>query len=363
MRLGIAAGARERCGVGDLARGLAAAYPFDIEVLWLDYPAGDTRAAWRRAARAADGLDVVHVHYEYGLFRTVKPYRNRYAAFLGRLRPPVVVTLHGPLPELEPRWRSGRRRVADLLRDLAYLPFFAQWERVMHRGAAHWIVHGRGLCDRIEPVVGAERSTYLPHPIPEVAQRWQPSTREMPMMVTPGFIKPHKGYNELVQALAAHQSWSWIIAGGPQDRRDHEYVRRLEDALADGRLEDRVCITGYLDRPEMEAAMCGAHLAVFPYAEVVGSGSVAWAIGCGMPVVTTDLPEFRSMRSSGAGIELLPVGTPDRWLEIILRLWREPARLEGLGQKNREYAAANGYDRCAMAHAEIFARVAREDGT
>jgi hypothetical protein len=50
-------------------------------------------------------------------------------------------------------------------------------------------------------------------------------------------------------------------------------------------------------------------------------------------------------------------------LEIILRLWREPARLEGLGQKNREYAAANGYDRCAMAHAEIFARVAREDGT
>jgi glycosyltransferase involved in cell wall biosynthesis len=182
-------------------------------------------------------------------------------------------------------------------------------------------------------------------------------------MVTPGFVKPHKGYEELSQLLAADRSWSWIIAGGAQDRRDEEYVRRLQEALAAGGLGDRVRITGYLDRPEIEAKMCGAHLAVFPYADVFGSGSVAWAIGCGMPVVTTDLPEFRSMRSRGAGIELLPVGSPDRWAEIIRRLWCEPARLEELARKNRVYAAANDFAGCALAHAEIFSRVAHEAGT
>ena len=363
MRIGVAAGARKRCGVGAFARALASAYPLDIEVLWLDHPAADTRAAWRGVARSADGLDVVHVHYEYGLFRTVKPYRNRFAAYVDSLSPPVVVTLHGPLPKLEPRWQFGRRSAADLIRDLVYLPFFGRWQRIMHRGVAHWIVHSRSLSDRMEPVVGAEQSTYLPHPIPEVAQRWQPGTGERLVMATPGFVKPHKGYEELVQALAADQSWSWIIAGGAQDQRDREYVRRLEEALAVERMEDRVRIIGYLDRREMEAAMCGAHLAVFPYADVVGSGSVAWAIGCGMPVVTTDLPEFRSVRSRGAGIELLPAGAPDRWSEIIHRLWREPARLDELAQKNREYAAANGYDRCALAHSEIFARVTHGAGT
>jgi glycosyltransferase involved in cell wall biosynthesis len=349
--------------VGDFAQDLASVYPFDIEVLWIDFPARDSRAAWRRAARAAEGLDVVHVHYEYGLFRTVKPYRNRYAAFLGRLRPPVVVTLHGPLPRLVPRWRSGRRRVADLVRDLAYLPFFARWDRILDRGVVDWIVHSRSLCDQMETVVGAERCTYLPHPIPEVERIWQPGTREGLVMVTPGFVKPHKGYEELSQLLAADRSWSWIIAGGAQDRRDEEYVRRLQEALAAGGLGDRVRITGYLDRPEMEAKMCGAHLALFPYTDVFGSGSVAWAIGCGMPVVTTDLPEFRSMRSRGAGIELLPVEENDRWAKIIHGLWREPKRLEELARKNREYAATHGFADCAVAHAEIFSRVAREAGT
>jgi glycosyltransferase involved in cell wall biosynthesis len=341
MRIGVAAGARKRCGVGDFARALASAYPLDVEVLWLDHPAADTRAAWRGIARSADGLDVVHVHYEYGLFRTVKPYRNRYAAYVDRLSPPVVVTLHGPLPKLEPRWRSGRRGVADLLRDLAYLPFFARWERIMHRGVAHWIVHGRSLSDQMEPVVGAARSTYLPHPIPEVAQRWRPGTGERLVMVTPGFVKAHKGYHELARVLAADRSWSWIIAGGPQDRTDEEYLQDLREVLIARGVGDRVRVTDYLDRPDMEATLCGAAIAVFPYAEVTGSGSVAWAIGCGVPVVTTDLPEFRSVRS----------------------LWREPARLDELAQKNREYAAANGYDRCALAHSEIFARVTHGAGT
>lgn len=362
MKLGVAAGARERCGVGDFARRLVAVYPPDIEVVSIDTPAGGGSAAWRRAARAAQGVDVVHVHYEYGLFETVKPYRNLYAVFVEELRPPVVVTLHGPLPSLESRWCSGRRGVADLLRDLAYLPFFARWDRIMQRGVAHWIVHSRSLCDQIEAAAGSDRSTYLPHPIPEVAHTWQPSTRGRLVMVTPGFVKPHKGYHELAKAMGTDWSWSWIIAGGPQDRRDRDFLRVLRDTLVSRRIEDRVRFTGYLDRGEMEATLCGAGLAVFPYAEVFGSGSVAWAIGCGLPVVTTDLPEFVEMKSDGAGIELLPVGATDRWAEIVRRLWSEPARLAAMARQNRAYAVANSFVDCALAHAEIFARVVDEVG-
>ena len=53
--------------MGDFAQDLASVYPFDIEVLWIDFPARDSRAAWHRAAHAANGLDVVHVHFEVGL--------------------------------------------------------------------------------------------------------------------------------------------------------------------------------------------------------------------------------------------------------------------------------------------------------
>ena len=363
MKLGVATGVREQCGVRDFARQLASSYPPGVEVHWVIYPDRDVDAAWRQAAHAADGLDVVHVHYEYGLFRTVKPYRNRYSAFVDNLRPRAVVTLHGPLPRLEPRWRSGRRGVADLVRDLAYLPYFGRWERLMHRRVAHWIVHGRSLCDRVEAVVGVERITYLPHPVPEVELSWQPEARRQRVIVTPGFVKAHKGYHELARALGLGASWSWIIAGGPQDRTDEEYLHRLREELPARGVGDRVRITGYLDRADMEAVLCEAAMAVFPYGEVAGSGSVAWAIGCGVPVVATDLPEFCAMKSCGAGIELLPRDAPDQWAEALDRLWREPARLEELARRNRDYAAANGFGACARAHAEIFARVAHEAGT
>lgn len=363
MKLGVATGVREQCGVRDFARQLASSYPPGVEVHWVIYPDRDVDAAWRQAARAADGLDVVHVHYEYGLFRTVKPYRNRYAAFVGRLRPPVVVTLHGALPRLEPRWRSGRRGASDMLRDLAYLPFFSRWEGIVCRGVRHWIVHGVGVRDRVERMVGVERTAYLPHPVPEVASRWQPEARRERVIVTPGFVKAHKGYLDLARALGEGTSWSWIIAGGTQERTDEPYLHHLRDELAARDLGDRVRITGYLDRSEMEATICAAAMAVFPYAEVDGSGSVAWAIGCGVPVVTTDLPEFRAMRSRGAGVELLPLEAPAQWADALDRLWREPERLQELALRNRDYTAANGFGACARAHAEIFARVANEART
>ena len=363
MRLGVTIAHRPRCGVGDFARRLVDAYPRDIDVRWIDYPDRDSRSAWRRAARRADDLDVVHVHYEYSLFRTVKPYRNRFAAFVGRLHPPVVVTLHGALPRLEPRWRSGRRGVSAVLRDLAYLPFFSRWERILCRGVRYWIVHGLGVRDRVQGVVGVERTAYLPHPVPDVEPRWQPEAERERVIVTPGFVKPHKGYHVLARSLGESPSWSWIIAGGPQNRADEEYLRRLRDELASRGLGDRVRITGYLDRSDMEATLRGAAMAVFPYADVTGSGSVAWAIGCGVPVVATDLPEFRAMRSRGAGVELLPLGEPARWGEVLDRLWHERERLRELALRNLQFAAANGFGDCARAHAEIFSRVAREAAT
>jgi glycosyltransferase involved in cell wall biosynthesis len=362
MRLGVAAARRRRCGVSDFAQRLVAASPPEIEVTWIDYPDRDASGAWRRAARAADGLDLVHLHYEYGLFRTIRPYRNRYGTFLGRLRAPAVVTLHGALPRLEPRWRSGRRGASDLVRDLAYLPFFSRWERILCRGVRHWIAHGRGVHDQTAQVVGVERVTYMPHPVPEVESMWRPEARREKVIVTPGFIKAHKGYHELVRALKDGASWSWIIAGGSQDRTDEEYLHQLREVLAARGVGDRVRITGYLDRSDMEATLCAAAMAVFPYTDVTGSGSVTWAIGCGVPVVTTDLPEFRAMQSGGAGIELLPREAPDRWADTLDRLWREPARLEALASRNRDYACANGFGSCARAHAEIFARVVREAG-
>ena len=359
MKVGMAVSQREPCGVGDFARSLAEAMPDSVEYQLIPYREDDSTSAWRRGAGAAIGLDLVHVHFEQGLFGAVKPYRNRFATFVGRLQPPVVVTLHGRLPGLASRWRAGRRGASDILRDLAYLPFFGRWGRIMHGRVAHWIVHSHELFEGVTAEVGKERTTYLPLPVPKTARRWSRAEREDLTLVSPGFVKPHKGYDVFAEVVR-EVTCSWVVAGGPQDLRDDLHLRELRRQIEESGMGGCVQITGYLSRSRMEENLCRATMAIFPYREVAASASMAWAIGCGMPVVSTDLPEFRRLQSLGAGIELLPRGAPDSWSEIIEGLAHDGERLADLARRNREFGAANSFDACAAAHAEVFERVLRE---
>lgn len=357
MRIGVGLPQSRRCGIGDFARALMAAMPHGVSSRTILFPKGGSARAWRRAAAEADRLDLVHIHFEYALFDVIKPYRNRWTLFTDRLRPPVVVTLHGPLPELKTQWREGYRKPRDLLRDLAYAPFFHGWRDRMYSGVEHWIVHGRSLFEEVATMCGASRTSCIPLPMPGTAVDWRAPEGGDPIIVTPGFIKAHKGYEDFVDVLRALPGCRWVIAGGPQTSPDEIYLSGLRRTLEVSRLSDRVHITGYLDRGEMEKLVARAALAVFPFRTVTASASAAWAIACGTPVAATDLPEFRSMRDDGAGIELLPSTAPSAWPPIIDRLIYDRGRLESLAQKNRIHAAGRTVAAAALAHAKVFERV------
>jgi glycosyltransferase involved in cell wall biosynthesis len=362
IRVAIAARDSERCGVRDYARHLADAMPEGVEVFWVAYPDADSSAVWRRAAKATQGADVVHVHYEYGLFRLVKPLRNRFATFMDNLTAPAVVTLHGPLPSLDFRWSAKKPYgIADALRDVAYVPFRSRWPAQNHRRAAHWIVHTRALRDTVARYAGPDRVTLMAHPAPRVGSLWRGDSGRELRLVTPGFIKEHKGAEIFLETLRAMPEWRWTLAGGPQNPRDARFLARLRKRIDDLGLADRVEIAGYLSREELESLVCRHAMAVFPYERAEGSGSLALSIGLGMPVAATDLPSFREMREAGAGIEFLPRETPERWASVLQTLHDDPSRLERLAQVNRGFALSNSYEHAATQLAALFRSIAGRD--
>jgi glycosyltransferase involved in cell wall biosynthesis len=343
IRLAVAAPARLRCGVADYARFLRPALAEHFEVLPIDFPESIGRAAWIRAAAAADEAQLVHVHYEYSLFRTVKPYRNRFATFMRRLRPPAVVTLHDLLPRLSRRWgaaRPGRR--LDLLRDVSYAPWFGRWETAVYRLADHWLVHTEEHRQAVAEVIGAESVSRFVHPVPQTGVRWHRPTGGSTLLSL-GFVKPHKGYLRFLEALQQQPSASWIIAGGAQDERDRRYLEALESRSVQLGVAGRVRISGYLERAEIERLAAEVSLAVFPFDRVTGSGSVAWAIGLGMPIAATDLPPLQELVQAGAGLELLPLARPESWADRISGLLGSPERLATLAAANRAFSRQHGY--------------------
>jgi glycosyltransferase involved in cell wall biosynthesis len=349
---------RPRCGIADYARLLVGHMPADIAIDPVPLPPVDAgRGAWAAACARAAAAEVVHVHYETALFAPVKPWRNRYAHFMRVLGRPSLVTLHDHFPELEPRWRQGRRKPADLLRDLAYAPFFHDWEAGLQRLAGHCIVHTRTLAEHARAHLGAGRVSLLPMPIPETSARWQPSPPPA-HLVSPGFVKPHKRYEILIDALAAGLDAHWTIAGAPQDEDDARYLEVLRGRIEAHGLGPRVSITGYLPRAGMDALLARASLAVFPFRRASGSSSASWAVAVGTPAAATDLPAFRDMVEVGAGLELLPADDPHAWAGRIADLLADPVRLAALAARNRAHAAACGFGRLAAHCADLYRRLA-----
>lgn len=360
IRLGIAIRRKGACGIRDYAERLAAALP-EAETVWIDTGACHSARDWRRAAQGAAGLDVVHAHYEYQLFGRVSPFRNLFAAFLRGLPAPCVVTLHDALPRL---WRGARSALrggaANVLRQAFYAPFLAaRWERRQYRRAAGAVAHNAGIARRARQVLGYHRVLLTPHPVPRCAVQWAPGRRPPAesRLVTPGFIKEHKGYDEALPMFSAQPGWTWVLAGGPQDGKDREYLDRLEAKIAERGLASRVRITGYLPAEEMERVTAECDAALFPFRRVTGSGTLALAQGLGMPILATGRPALKDLREEGAGLVLLDPSDPRRWLQAAASLLGDPAALRSCAARNREFARANGYDRLARRMEAIFREI------
>ena len=355
LRVAMAAPWGRACGIGDYAAFLAQALGTKHDLSWLDLPAASSVEAWQRAAAQADKAQIVHVHFEPSLFNIPRPYCNRFATFLNRLRPPVLVSLHDAIPSLRPRWMEKKPYVLfDLVRDLAYLPFYLWWEKMQYRRAQHWLVHSPELASTVARLTGSEPVSQTRIPVPPVGGVWSAHEDHSLDLVSPGFIKPHKGYDVLLDLLPNWNQLTWDLAGSPQDAYDSAFAGKFKIRIEELGLKERVRITGYLSRRDLEEHAVRAKAAVFPFNWAAGSSSLTWAIGLGLPVLATNLPPFVEFQEAGAGIELLPLDRRDLWPGLIDSILQDPARQLALSRANLDYARTNGYVQLASQVEHIY---------
>jgi glycosyltransferase involved in cell wall biosynthesis len=333
-----------RCGIKDYSDFLKEKLKDYWHIADITLPDSTETKAWRTAAAQANRADLVLVHYEYGLFHSIRPYRNIFARFMHQLRLPIVVILHDLLPELRPRrGNQDSYRARDALRDLAYLPFFANWSRRLYNLADHYIVHAQPLYEKVRTLPFRVRVSRHQHPVPPISGRWHIEQQKKYTFITPGFIKPHKGYLDFLDGVKSHSHWSWCIAGSPQTDADQEFAGFLLARIHDLGLQARVKISGYQARVDLEKMMTRAEMAIFPYQRATGSGAVAWAVAMGMPVLTTDLDSFTALVQDGAGLILMPAKRPGLWPEFCESALRDTKRQAQLVAANMAFSTRHNY--------------------
>jgi glycosyltransferase involved in cell wall biosynthesis len=357
-RIAIVTTWRQRCGLARYAEQLVAHLPpGSIRVLaeQADATAHDdvvpVERVWRRgesldrmvgAAIAAD-VDVVHVNHHGGLFGPALP------AALTALRARgirTVVTMHAP-NQID----AGIAAIAN--------------------AADRVLVHTDG--SRLEVIangVAPSKVVVMPQGVPPVSTDDPTPVRATmglapgeKLLVTPGFVQPHKGIHEVIRALAALRErvpLQYLVLGGclPGDPAGPPYRDAcIAEAERLGVRERVTFVDDYLTDEALAAYLRTADVVLLPYQTTWWEASAAarQAIASGRPVITSAALAFFDL-----GAAVFRTTGAFHLSVAIERVLSDPQLAAELVTQAARFAAEHAWPRIAARHQALYDELPRD---
>ncbi len=247
-------------------------------------------------ARGADTPLGAHLQWPERALNPASPVRAArnlarllvFCALLRARRARVVLTAHNVVshdqrhPLLERvMWAVLARLVTDVHTfSLAGRPEVTARHRALARRTWHEVPHGDYT--RVVPEVPARPAARTALGIDAGA----------PVITSVGALRRYKGAEQLLRAFADldEPTAVLLLAGAVPDTAEAEELRRL--AGRDSRVRLR---TGYVEQPDLDAALGACDLVVLAYRRVLNSGSAVLALSAGRRVLLPDTPTFQEL--------------------------------------------------------------------
>jgi glycosyltransferase involved in cell wall biosynthesis len=193
----------------------------------------------------------------------------------------------------------------------------------------------------------AARSVWLV-PLPGAASRVEPKTpiRDELTVAMIGYWAPYKGLDIFLDAAERVGPRAQFILGGlphqvlTQDSEFRDRVaawRKRADLL-------KVSMPGFMSAEQLDSSLSGRVIGLLPYTSVSGaSASFRLYAERAVPVIASDLAEFRYLEESGAGV-LLTTPSGAGMADAIERLENDPTLWLSLAQKQVEFTRENSWE-------------------
>ena len=189
-----------------------------------------------------------------------------------------------------------------------------------------------------------EISPALVRPLPCDTPANTPATSNLhgscPTVIIPGYLSPYKGLETLPEVKRLVQSpCRFIVIGGPHNTllRDPGYRTRLTSLVNDLRAAE-IRVAGRLADTEFDSALRHSTLGLLPYSSTQGGSAMfSHLASMGVPVIATELPEFRWLETLGAGV-LCTGPDPREIASAIDRLLSDSGELSRLRERQARFA-------------------------
>lgn len=153
------------------------------------------------------------------------------------------------------------------------------------------VAHSSGIVEQLRSIGVDVPAKVVPHPSNLDLRPMKTPSGDPDKLLFLGFVRPYKGLDLLIQALARLPEETTLTVAG-EFWMEQEQIESLIRTLA---LEDRVEIMNrYVSEDELVELLTTRHIVVAPYRSGTQSGIVPLALSAGRPVVATEvggLPE------------------------------------------------------------------------
>ncbi len=316
-----------------------------------------SRDAYRRAADFLNlnRVDVVSLQHEFGIFGGASG--SYVATLLRELDAPVVTTLHTILDEPSPQQDRVLREVISLSSRLV-------------------VMSERGRSFLID-LYGAPRAKVdvIPHGVPDMPFadssffKDQYGVEGKQVLLTFGLLAPNKGIESVLRALPAlvteFPDLVYVVVGAthPNLVREQGEAYRLSLIRLTEDLGVRKHVVFFDRFVELDELLCfigAADIFITPYLnpKQITSGVLAYAFGCGKPVISTPYWHAEELLADERGV-LVPFGDPGAIAREAAALLRDDARRNRMRKRAYLVSRESVWSNAAQRYVESFSAARR----
>ncbi|UUZ81176.1 glycosyltransferase [Paenibacillus sp. P26] len=258
--------------------------PVDDPVLWpLKKDQEEDYAKMARKINHSD-VDVVALQHEFGIFGGEAG--GHILTFIRNLKKPLITTFHTVFERPQPPYAAIQREIADRSAKII----------VMNRKAIDYLHEAFGI--------PKEKITFIPHGTPEPNPEKRQAFRQRlgwngrKVLMTFGLLSRGKGIELILKALPEIASKVpdvlYAIVGQThpevKKREGERYREELWEQIRAGGMEKHVLMVDrYMEEADLVKHLmsCDVYVTPYPGMQQITSGTLAYAVGLGRPVLTT----------------------------------------------------------------------------
>ena len=295
-------------------------------------------------------IKAVFIQHEFGLFGG--RYGEMLLYFLYTLRKPVMITFHTVLPEPDQKLISVVRNIVERTDSVM----------VMTNSSANILVNEYGVLESMIHVI-----PHGTHPVKhqdKLMLKEKYSLAGRITLSTFGLISSNKSIETALEALPAivekfPEVLYLIIGRTHPEVVKHEgeaYRHSLEQRIEELGLSDNIrFVNKYVELPELLELLQLTDIYLFTSKDPnqAVSGTFAYAMSCGCPIISTSIPHAKEMLNPDTGI-LVGFNDPQGFADAVIELLDNPVLHREMSKNTLFVSSASEWSNVAVSHKHML---------